>query len=121
MKVKRLAGTFGIGAVYDGFTRALILSFFTVCYKLQWPTVGACKFCGHGPKAHTARRDRGLITWKCYAEGTPCECEHYDPERAIVWPVESALQTARITVTMAGLLALIFLMAFYSVMLESLK
>lgn len=90
MKTKLLPGTFGVGLVWDSFTRSLVFSFLGFCVKFHWPRVGACKFCGHGPDKHTARRSRGLIEWRCTqlmrAAGSTttstCECEHYEPERA---------------------------------------
>lgn len=81
--VKRLPGVIGFGVMWDEFTRSLVVALFVWCWKFHIPRVGACKNCGHGPDVHRARRDHGVIQWRCgigALTGHGCDCEHYDPE-----------------------------------------
>lgn len=85
MKIKFLPGTYGLALIYDAFTRSLIFSPLPgVCWKLEWPRKGVCKFCPHGPSLHSARRDHGMIEWSCSGKmgSADCECEHYEPVRS---------------------------------------
>ncbi len=90
---KRMPGVRGLGLVYDTFTSSLILTLGPACWKWHWPHVGNCTSCGHSPRVHIARRDRGMIEWRCdhaivllrqnpKGNYAVCACKHYDPERA---------------------------------------
>ena len=122
MKFKPLPGTFGFGIVWDGFTQSLIISVLFACIKLQWPRVGACKTpeCGHDHRCHRARRDRGMITWRCVAND--CECQHYQPEVADAPMVSFRGMLEAAGTVMVVLFGIVFfLLMFYRTMGEPLK
>lgn len=83
MKIKYLSSAVGLGLIWHGDTRTLLLSFFVWTLSLHFPLVGSCKACGHGWVVHVARRDHGAIQWRClfkrHLGGDSCDCQHYDP------------------------------------------
>jgi hypothetical protein len=81
MKIKRMAGTFGFGAIWHKATRTIMFALFGYAITFAFPRPGACKFCGHGPELHSATRAYGFTEWSCHGDKKTCECEHYEPVR----------------------------------------
>lgn len=79
MKVRLLAGTGGLGVVYNKATRSVIVAVLAWGWSFSFPRPGACKFCGHGPELHAARREGRMVEWSCHGSKATCECEHYTP------------------------------------------
>ncbi len=89
MKIKSVNAV-GFRITYHIETRTLLVTLIWWALSLHFPRTGNCNGCGHGYLAHVARKDRGMILWRCYAftggaapRPDACGCKFYDPEAAV--------------------------------------
>lgn len=84
MKINKILNARGLGIIWNGQSRTLVIVMLLWGWSFYFPPVGFCQKCGHHWKAHIARRDAKAIQWRCLhitdqVNGLLCDCEHYQP------------------------------------------